>query len=147
MQTSEYHSLLLFSGLASSVVAMSMAALLSAVAAQVAGDSDFQNNCSACHSLDQGIHKFGPSLHGISGRTAGTASGYTFSSSYVEAGSNGVVWEAATLDEFLERPPLFLGRHATAPITNRMPVRVPNAATRSRIVEFLIGQKDIGGGQ
>ena len=35
--------------------------------------------CAARHSLDAGKRKVGPSLHGVIGRTAGTADGYRYS--------------------------------------------------------------------
>ncbi|UTS90335.1 c-type cytochrome [Rhizobium anhuiense] len=113
---------------------------LSDLHAQDADETAFLNNCSACHSLEDGTHKFGPSLHGIVGRTAGTVAGFASSKSYVEAGQNGVIWDSTNLDVFLERPLLFLGQHAPAPITNKMPIRVPRADTRALIIEFLLRQ-------
>lgn len=108
--------------------------------AQEADETAFLNNCSACHSLDDETHKFGPSLHRIVGRSAGTIAGFASSKSYVEAGQNGVIWDSSTLDAFLERPPLFLGQHASVPITNKMPIRVPRADTRALIIAFLLRQ-------
>jgi len=60
--------------------------------------------CLACHSLQAGKNKLGPSLAGVMGRVAGTHDGYKYSKAMVDYGRNGVVWEPDTLVPFLERP-------------------------------------------
>lgn len=124
--------------LLSIVLAISVACWLTPSFAQDVGRDDFLANCGACHSTIDGDHRFGPSLFGIIGKTAGTIQGFVSSSSYVAAGQNGVVWEQASLDKFLERPPVFLGQHAPPPIVNRMPVRVANPELRKKIISYLV---------
>ena len=60
--------------------------------------------CAACHSLEAGRKKVGPSLHGVIGRTAGTADGYRYSKAMTAYGQSGVVWGADTLNVYLEAP-------------------------------------------
>ena len=55
------------------------------------GRSNFDFNCAACHPTAAGQNGFGPGLFGVVGRRAGTASGYTYSPSYVEDGTKGVI--------------------------------------------------------
>ena len=68
-----------------------------------AGEKVFAK-CKACHVADEDKNKIGPSLLGIVGRTAGTHAGFKFSPAMVEAGAGGLVWDDATLAEYLRDP-------------------------------------------
>jgi len=59
------------------------------------------NKCMACHSVQAGVNKIGPSLHGIAGTKAGEVQGYTFSTALK---SSGLTWDDATLDKWLTNP-------------------------------------------
>ncbi|NIB38037.1 c-type cytochrome [Pseudomaricurvus alkylphenolicus] len=59
------------------------------------------NKCVACHSVKPGVHKMGPSLHGLIGRKAGAVKGFGFSYAMEQAG---FVWTQESLDQFLESP-------------------------------------------
>ena len=63
------------------------------------------NKCKACHTLEAGKNKIGPSLHGLIGRAAGTAEGFKYSDAM--AGS-GLTWDEATLDQYLADPKGFI---------------------------------------
>jgi len=57
--------------------------------------------CKACHVVDEGVNRVGPSLAGIVGRTAGTVEGFN----YTEANANSaVVWTPEKLYQYLEDP-------------------------------------------
>ena len=60
--------------------------------------------CSACHVVDKDQNKVGPSLLGVIGRTAGTHADFKYSNAMVDAGKNGLVWDEATLHEYLRDP-------------------------------------------
>jgi cytochrome c len=75
-------------------------------AAQAAGDAAngegiFKKKCAVCHAVEEGKNKVGPSLHGVVGRQAGTVDGFRYSSAMQ---SLDVVWDAETLDPYLEDP-------------------------------------------
>lgn len=85
---------------------LAFAAALAANPALADGDADkgkkVFNKCKACHSLEAGKHKIGPSLAGVIGREAGTAEGFDKYSSAMK--DSGLTWDEETLSAFLEKP-------------------------------------------
>lgn len=60
--------------------------------------------CAICHVVDTDTNKVGPSLHGIFGRTAGTHPDFKYSTAMMDAGKGGLVWDDATLRDYLHSP-------------------------------------------
>jgi cytochrome c len=62
--------------------------------------------CMACHDAKSERDKVGPHLVGVVGRTAGTLESYAskYSDNMKEAGAAGLVWNDATLTEYLRDP-------------------------------------------
>ena len=63
------------------------------------------NKCKACHALEAGKKKIGPSLHGIIGRTAGAVEGFKYSGAMKDSG---VVWTVENIDAYLANPKSFM---------------------------------------
>ncbi|CAN1568283.1 COG3474 Cytochrome c2 [Caulobacteraceae bacterium] len=62
--------------------------------------------CRSCHVIEKGgDNRVGPALHGIFGRTAGTAAGFAYSPALKGAG---FVWDGGKLDRWLADPKGFL---------------------------------------
>ena len=62
--------------------------------------------CRSCHVIDKGgDNRVGPALHGVFGRTAGTAAGFAYSPALKGAG---FVWDGGKLDQWLADPKGFL---------------------------------------
>lgn len=84
------------------------AATLVAVPAMAEGDAangeKVFRKCKACHAVEEGKNKVGPSLYDIVDRQVGTVEKYKYSKAMAAYGEGGAVWDAATLDAYLEAP-------------------------------------------
>ncbi len=63
------------------------------------------NKCKACHALEAGKKKIGPSLHGVFGRKAGSVDGFKYSKAMKVSD---IVWDEESLEKFLAKPKTFL---------------------------------------
>lgn len=68
-----------------------------------AGKAAFRK-CTACHATDTTTNKVGPHLGDVVGRTAGTVEGFNYSKAMKDAGATGLVWDDASLKEYLAAP-------------------------------------------
>ena len=114
------------------LAALTLLTLASRALAQDAGEATFKRYCSVCHSVDAGVNKIGPSLHGIVGRKAGSVPGY----SYTDANKNsGASWDEATLDTYLTDPRKFI------PGTKMLFAGIKNEPDRKGLIAYLKQQK------
>jgi cytochrome c len=104
-----------------------------------AGAQVFQA-CAACHALEPGVHRTGPSLAGVFGRKAGTAEGFHRYSDALKSAD--LVWREDTLSGFLADPQAFLPG-------NRMTFSgIPGAEARADVIAYLKNttERAAGGG-
>ena len=110
--------------------------LLFATLAAPAGAADLRNGrelaslCRECHAMKQGgREKFGPNLHGVFGRAAGSVTGYPYSGAMAAADW---VWNEDSLNAFIADPQ---GRlHGTQmPFTG-----LPEASDRADLIAYLM---------
>jgi cytochrome c len=92
----------------------------------------FNNHCRTCHSVKEGDHRVGPSLHNIFGAKAG-ASGYAAYSQGLK--SSGLTWDDATLDKFIENPDQVIANNNMKPYKG-----IGDQAVRKEIVDYLKSQ-------
>jgi cytochrome c len=105
----------------------------------VAGAQAF-GACAACHTLEPGVHRTGPSLAGVFGHKAGTAEGFHRYSNALKSAD--LVWREDTLSEFLADPQAFLPG-------NRMTFSgIPDAQARADVIAYLkdTSERAAGGG-
>lgn len=73
-----------------------------------AGEKVFRK-CQACHQVGPDAKpRSGPVLNGIVGAAAGRAPGFRYSKAMKAAAEEGLVWDAAALGAFLEKPKAYL---------------------------------------
>jgi cytochrome c len=70
------------------------------------GEAVFKK-CMACHNFDPAQKRVGPHLAGIIGRKAASVEGFAYSKIMKTKGTEGVVWDEATLSAYLKDPKAF----------------------------------------
>ncbi len=100
------------SGIASLLVAGALAlGAQSALAQDAAKGEKVYKKCKACHALEAGKKKVGPSLAGIFGRKAGTVEGFKYSKAMVDSG---IVWDAETISAYMADPKGYIPKNRMA---------------------------------
>ena len=90
------------------------------------------NQCRACHVMDEGVNRVGPSLANLEGRTAGTVDGFRYSPALADSG---IVWDEGTLSAYLEYPPGYIPG-------NRMAFRgISKEEDRDALIDYLFGEE------
>ncbi len=110
------------------LVAMSGAAFAEGDAKK--GKSVFRR-CLACHFVDKDKNKLGPTLQGVMGRKAAAVEGFKYSPALKKKGEEGLVWNAETLNAYLESPKKYVpgGKMAFAGL--------PKEADRANIIAYI----------
>jgi cytochrome c len=113
---------------AAAFVASSLGAATPSHAQDAAKGKKVFVKCMACHAVEAGKNKIGPTLHGIVGRKAGTVEGFTYSDAMK---NSGLTWDEATLDKYLTNP-------KTAIPGNKMAFAgLPKPDDRANVIAYL----------
>jgi cytochrome c len=115
------------------VFVAALAAAPATLAAPAAGEAALGKRlflrCTACHAVTaKAPAKVGPHLQGIIGRKAGAVAGFNYSPAMKNSGK---VWNAATLDAWLQRP------QAVVPGTTMAFAGLASPAERKALIAYL----------
>ena len=87
------------------VLAMAPVAGAKAQAGDPAAGQRVFNQCSACHTINQGgPNRVGPNLHGVVGRKAASVEGFRYSAAMRQKGEEGWTWTEENLRPYLRNP-------------------------------------------
>jgi len=92
--------------------------------------------CAACHSVEEGANRVGPSLYGVVGRKVASAENYRYSPAMQEFGADGKVWTEELLDKYLTAP------QEVVPKTRMIFPGLPNAEDRANLIAYLKSDDD-----
>ena len=124
--------------LAAALAAVCVLGAASAEAADVAKGKKVFNRCKACHSLEAGKKKVGPSLFQIVGKQSGTVPGFKYSESYVTAGEKGLMWTTENLIAYLENPKQYMRDYLDdKKAKSKMVMKFKKLADRQNVVAYL----------
>lgn len=130
-------------------VAFSVIVFFGCAGAAVAGDpmkgKQVFAKCSPCHAVGPGATKrMGPELNGVVGRKWASLPDYNYSQDLLAGGKQGKVWDAATLNDYLQNPKR-LAPHGKMPFAG-----LKDEEQRKDIIAYLAqfdeqGQKKVVG--
>lgn len=101
------------------------------------GETIFKRTCAACHTVEPGKNKIGPSLAGVVGRKSGSVQGFNYSEAMKKAD---VTWTDENLQKYLADPKGFIPG-------NRMAFAgLKKEDERKAVIEYLESVKQASAG-
>lgn len=89
----------------------------------------FRTHCAACHVLEEGVNRVGPSLYQKIGATAGQVEGFRYSKANAESG---IVWTEEQMFTYLANP------QAVIPGTIMAFAGLPDPQERADVIAYMI---------
>ena len=114
--------------MAAIATALALPAVSARAADAEAGGRVFRTQCGACHTVEAGKNRVGPSLFGIVGRVSGQVEGFKYSAA--NKGAH-ITWTPEVLDKYLTAP------KELVPGTTMAFVGIKNATQRADLVAYL----------
>ncbi len=112
-----------------------------AAAGNIEAGAKVFRKCQACHTLEPGKTRVGPSLAGVIGRPAASVPGFNYSPALRAAGAKGLVWTPETVARWTRDPKAFLADYlGDESARTRMTLRLRNDKERRDVAAFLAAQ-------
>ncbi|MFN7175682.1 MAG: c-type cytochrome [Thermaurantiacus sp.] len=104
--------------------------------ADLTGDAErgaavFRTHCAACHVLEEGVNRVGPSLYQKIGATAGQVEGFRYSKANAESG---IVWTEEQMFTYLANP------QAVIPGTIMAFAGLPDPQERADVIAYMVAE-------
>jgi len=84
--------------------------------------------CAACHSLNAGENKIGPSLHGVFGSKSGAVEGFEYS---IFMKMKNIIWDEEAMDQYIKNPTVFV------PGARMLTGGIAEAEKRRKLIQYL----------
>lgn len=114
--------------LAASISISSVAVADEEAMMQAAGQEQFNNKCTACHSLDTSKNAFGPSLIGVVGRKAASLPRFAYSDALRKSD---ITWNEENLRKWVA------GNDEFVPGTRMRHVAITDTAEQDYLIAYL----------
>lgn len=102
-----------------------------AIAADAEEGARVFRRCGACHTVEEGTNRVGPSLYGVVGREIASVENYRYSPAMQEFAADGKVWTEDLLDEYLTAP------NDLVPRSRMIFPGLPDEEDRENLIEYL----------
>ncbi|OSQ49577.1 c-type cytochrome [Thalassospira alkalitolerans] len=112
-----------------------------AIAPAMAGDAEkgekVFKKCAACHSIEAGKNKVGPSLAGVIGKNCGHVEDFKYGKGYQAACEKGFTIDEAFLTEYLQDPSAKLSEIAGSKERSKMSFKLKKDDQIADVIEYL----------
>jgi len=113
-----------------------------ALAADAAAGKEVFKECLACHTVEQGKNRVGPSLFGVVGRKAASVDGFRYSKPMQDKAASGMTWTPETLTQYLQAPKEIVpGTMAYAGLKNAPKYKDKPDEAAANVIAFLSENK------
>lgn len=82
--------------------------------------------CMACHTLEEPKNRVGPHLVNIIGRKTASVEDFKYSPAMTKAGEDGMVWDEATITDYVAAPKKFMPGNKMAFVGLKKPEDISN---------------------